>query len=158
VIPGYPGAMRSVLVASAAAILVLSGCGGPSDEQQVRRTLERFGDAVAEKDYDRVCSQLLATELTGRLKTAGVPCGVALASAWSGVQDPTLEVLRVRVRSDRLALALVKTSAANQQPLTATFRMVKEKGQWKVGKLSGPQPPAPAQPQPGPGQPPAQSP
>jgi hypothetical protein len=55
-------------------------------------------------------------------------------------------VLKVDVRSDRLAYAVVRTDAANQQPSTDTFRVVKERGRWRVGSLAGGQSNAPSGP------------
>ena len=125
--------------------MALTGCGGPSDEERVRATLQRFGQAVAAKDYNRMCSDLLARSLIRKMESVGVPCGLALAKGLEGVRRPSLEVMRVKVRSDELALAQVRTTAANQRPSVDTVRVVKEDEQWRVASLSGPQPPAPRQ-------------
>ena len=112
----------------------------------MRQTLQRFGQAVAAKDSTRLCNGLLAKELLNRLAQAGVPCDVALSRGLAGATEPTLRVVKVNVRSDRLAFAVVRTDAANQQPSTDTFRVVKENGHWRVGSLAGAQPAAPAAP------------
>jgi hypothetical protein len=78
-----------------------------------------------------------------RLDSVGVPCGLALAMGLEGVRRPSLEVVQVKVRSDTLALAQVRTTAANQPPSVDTVRVVKEDDQWRVASLSGAQPPAP---------------
>jgi hypothetical protein len=134
-----------------AAALALSACGGPSDEEQVRQAVQRFGQAVAAKDYSRVCSDLLAKSLVRKLDSVGLPCGLALAKGLEGVQRPSLQVVQVKVRSDTLALAQVRTTAANQPPSIDTMRVVKEGDEWRVASLSGPQPPAPRRPPPGAG-------
>ena len=121
------------------------GCG-QSDEDKVRQTLQAFAQAVSSKDAQRLCNDLLAKELTNRLAQAGVPCDVALSRGLAGASQPTLRVLKVDVRSDRLAYAVVRTDAANQQPSTDTFRVVKEGGRWRVGSLAGAQPNSPSGP------------
>jgi hypothetical protein len=137
--------VKPIAICVTAVIAVAAGFGcGRSDEDQVRQTLQRFAQAVAAKDSERLCRDLLAKELLNRLAQAGVPCDVALSRGLAGAQQPTLRVLKVDVRSDRLAYAVVRTSAANQQPSTDTFRVVKEGGRWRVGSLAGPQSNAPA--------------
>lgn len=140
---GYAAAVRPIAVwcVAVAAAMGVWSCG-PSEEDQVRQTLERFGRAVAAKDSQRLCNELLAHELVNNLAQAGVPCDVAVSRGLAGAQSPTLKVLKVKIRSDRLALAVVRTDAGNQQPSTDTFRMIKERGRWRVGSLTGGQPPA----------------
>jgi len=133
-----------ICVAAVVAVAAGSGCG-QSDEDQVRQTLQRFGQAVAAKDSERLCKDLLAKELLNRLAQAGVPCNVALSRGLSGASQPTLRVVKVEMRSDRLAFAVVRTGAANQKPSTDTFRVVKERGRWRVGSLVG-QPTGPSAP------------
>ena len=135
----------AICVAALAAAATGWGCG-QSDEDQVRQTLQRFGQAVAAKDSERLCRDLLAKELLNRLAQAGVPCDVALSRGLAGADQPRLRVLKVDVRSDRLAYAVVRTDAANQQPSTDTFRVVKEGGRWRVGSVAGPRPNAPGGP------------
>jgi hypothetical protein len=138
--------VRTIAVSWSALALALSACGGPSEEEQVRQAAERFGQAVAAGEYTRLCEEMLAKELVSKLSTVALPCPVALARGWENVQRPTLRVLEVKVRSERLALVQARTDAANQEPLTATLRMVKENGAWRVASLSGAQPPAPPRP------------
>jgi len=136
--------MRARLIPCVRAALVVAGCGGgKSDEDRVRETLERLEKAVAAKDYRALCDDILSRELVTRLRSVGLPCPVALQRGLGNVQAPTLDVLTVRLRNDRLALAEVRTSARGQRPSTDTFRLLKEGERWRVGSLSGAQPPAP---------------
>lgn len=139
--------MRPRLLSCVLAALVVGGCGGgKSDEELVRETLERLEQAVEAKDYRALCDEILSRELVTRLRSVGLPCPVALQRGLGTVQAPTLDVLTVRLRNDRLALAQVRTGARGQRPSTDTFRLVKEGGRWRVGSLSGAQPPAPQRP------------
>jgi hypothetical protein len=138
--------VRSIAICLAVAVAAAGWGCGQSDEDQVRQTLQAFGQAVAAKDSERLCKDLLAKELLDRLAQAGVPCNVALSRGLAGASQPRLRVLKVDVRSDRLAYAMVRTDAANQQPSTDTFRVLKERGRWRVGSLAGGQPNAPSAP------------
>jgi hypothetical protein len=135
--------VRSIAICLAAAVAAAGWGCGQSDEDQVRQTMRAFAQAVAAKDSKRLCRDLLAKELLNRLAQAGVPCDLALSRGLAGASQPTLRVLKVDVRSDRLAYAVVRTDAANQQPSTDTFRVIKEGGRWRVGSLTGAQPNAP---------------
>jgi hypothetical protein len=143
--PRYAGAVKAILPLVATGALTLAACGGPSDEELVRERMEGFGRAIAAKDAERLCSEYLARELVRRAIESGRPCGVALTQDLKGVRSPTLQVLEVKVRSDRLALARARTGAANQAPSVDVFRVVKEDDQWRIGSLAGAQPPAPPQ-------------
>lgn len=127
--------MRLLLATAAAG---LAACGGPSEEDKVRDTVETFGQAVAAKDYSRLCDEILSAELLGKLMSVGQPCTVALAQGFGPAVEPTVEILNVDVRSERQALVRVRTDAANQEPSIVTLRMVKEAEQWRVGSLSEP--------------------
>jgi len=132
--------------AAAAATLVIAvsaaGCGS-SDEQQVRDTLKRYEQATARQDYDALCSKVLARVLVDRLAQVGLPCDQALRIGLGTVRSPKLQVLKIRV-TDKLALALVRSSAAGQPTSTDTIRLSKDGGNWRISSLSGVQPPAPA--------------
>lgn len=132
---------RSLTIAPLAA-LALAACG-TSDEQQVRDALDRFERAVASKDYQQLCDELLAGELVGQLRSVGLPCEVALRTGLEGVNRPRLEVRRVKVRGDE-ALAVVRSTAKGQPSSTDTVKLRREDGSWRVASLSGPQPPAPS--------------
>jgi hypothetical protein len=133
--------------AAAAATLVIAvsaaGCGS-SDEQQVRDTLKRYEQATARQDYDALCSKVLARVLVARLAQVGLPCDQALRLGLGTVRNPRLQVLKIRV-TDKLALALVRSSAAGQPTSTDTIRLAKDGGDWRISSLSGVQPPAPGQ-------------
>jgi hypothetical protein len=139
---------RPVRVLTAAAVgaialaLAAAGCGR-SDDQKVRDTLSTFQRATADKDYGKLCSDVLAKQLVDRLSAVGLPCEVALQRGLGSVTAPRLEVQRVRVRGD-VALAQVRTSAAGQPPSADTIRLVRQGDDWRVATLSGQQPERPS--------------
>lgn len=145
--------MRKPIVACVAVGIVLSACGGPSAEDEVRATVVRFGRAVRAHDYGRICDNLLSSALLAKLDQAGVPCRVALEQGLGSVRDPTLEVLLVTVRNPNLALVRVRTGAAGQRSSIDTLRVVREPAGWRIASLSvAPAKPAP-KPQPKPAKP-----
>jgi hypothetical protein len=114
----------------------LAGCGssGPTDEQQVRETVDAFSKATAAKDYDKLCKQLLAPKLLEQVAQAGVPCEVALSKGLGEVKDPKVTIGEVTVSGDS-ATADIRTSAAGEQPSRDTLKLSKIGGRWKIASL-----------------------
>ena len=123
-------------------LVLLAGCGGTGNEQQVRDTLQRFQKATASQDYRALCTKLLARAVIDRLRSVGLPCEVALRTGLGSVRQPKLKVTRVKIRGST-ALAEVRSAAAGQTASTDTVRLVKEDGDWRLTALSGAQPPTP---------------
>ncbi len=120
-------------------MVAIAACGKsqpPSPQQQVRATLERFGRAVAARDYRTVCEQLLAPSLTERLLQIGLACETGLAKGFGLAQNPTLTVKSVRVSGGR-ASAVVHTTATNQSPSDDTIALVKLGSAWRISALGG---------------------
>lgn len=138
-----PAATAATAAATLAIALSAAGCGS-SDQQQVRDTLKRYEQATARQDYDALCSRVLAHSLIDRLAQVGLPCDQALRIGLGTVRNPKLQVLKIRI-TDKLALALVRSSASGQPTSTDTIRLAKDGGKWRISSLSGAQPPAPAQ-------------
>ena len=120
----------------ALAAVAAGGCGGPSDEEQVRDTLVAFGRATARQDYEALCDRILAPRLVRSVTEAGVPCERAMRAGFADVRDPQLTVGAVRVDGDR-ATAEVRTSAAGQEPSRDAVRLEKLDGSWRIAALDG---------------------
>jgi hypothetical protein len=127
--------VRRPLVALAAAAAALGACGGgPSDEEQVRTTVQAFSEASAAKDYQRLCDDLLAPKLVEKIKQAGLPCEVALEQGLGDVKDPKLTLGTVTVKGES-ATADIRTSAAGQQPSRDTLELTKVGDKWRIASL-----------------------
>jgi hypothetical protein len=126
--------MRRPLLALVLAGAVLAGCGGPTDEQQVRQTVGAFGQATRAKDYARLCNDLLAPALLEQVRSIGLPCEAALRQGLGQVEDPQLVVGRITVAGSK-ATAEVRTSARGQPPSRDTIRLDKIGGAWKIASL-----------------------
>jgi Domain of unknown function (DUF4878) len=136
---------RLARLAPLLAVLVLSACGHERPTEAVHKTVDRFGKAVADKDYQELCDNLLASNLIDALEESGVACELALKTGFADVKNPKLAVKTVAVNGDK-ALVTVHSTASNQPPSDDTLSLVKQKGKWKISSLAQPQPQAPAQP------------
>lgn len=126
-----------------AVALPLAACGD-EDGPDPRAAVEQFAAATKKKDYQTLCDKILATALVDELRSAGLPCEVALKTGLGDVKKPTLVIEKIE-ENDDAALARVRTGAANQEPATVQLKLVKEKDAWKVASLAGtgPEPPQP---------------
>jgi hypothetical protein len=133
--PFYAAAVRRPSVALVLAFAALSGCGGgPTDEQQVRDTVDAFSKATAAKDYHTMCKRLLAPKLLEQVRQAGLPCEVALSKSLAAVKDPKLSIGRIAVDGSS-ATADVRTTAAGEQPSRDTLQLSRIGGRWRIASL-----------------------
>jgi hypothetical protein len=127
--------VRRPLLALVAVATALGACGGgPSDEQQVRGAVEAFGDATAAKDYQRLCDRLLAPRLVEKIRSAGLPCELALEQGLGDVKDPKLTIGQITVK-DKTATADIRTSAAGQSPSRDRLELTKVGDEWRISSL-----------------------
>jgi hypothetical protein len=116
--------------------VVLALRPGPNEDERVRATLDRYAAASRDKDYQTLCDSLLASDLVDRIRSAGLPCEVALRTGLENRKNPTLTVLGVEVSGDQ-ALAKVRGSAAGEVPAVASYRLVREDDQWRIASSPG---------------------
>ena len=118
----------------AVAALLLGACGG-DDEGDVRATLDAFAQATADKDYQRMCDDLLAPDLIEQVRQVNLPCEVALRTGLEDVENPRLEVRSIKLDGDT-ATAEVHSTAANQEPSDDTIQLVKVGDGWRIASLA----------------------
>jgi hypothetical protein len=123
-------------------VLLLRTCGS-DDEQEVRQTVERFGKASRDKDYQTLCDDLFSTAIVENLRSSGQPCEVALRTALEDVQNPTVEVRSVKVDGKK-ATAEVDSKAAGQRPSQDKVQLLKEDDGWRIASLADDAPSGPA--------------
>jgi hypothetical protein len=127
--------VRRPLVAVLLAAAALCGCGsGPSDQEQVRATVEAFGRASAAKDYQRLCDRLLTPKLVEEVENQGLPCEAALRQGLGDVEAPTLTIGRIEV-DGTTATAEVNSSARGQEPSRDTLQLERVGGTWRIASL-----------------------
>jgi hypothetical protein len=131
--------VRVAAVLLLALAVLAAGCGesGPSEEEAVRATVERYARAVAAKDYDTLCDELFAPELLRGARAQDLPCETALETGLGDVERPTAQVGQVVVDDEAdSATARVRTDAANQPPSEDTVRLVRRDGTWRIIALA----------------------
>jgi hypothetical protein len=126
--------VRGLCVALLAGMALLGCGGGPTDEEQVRDTVNAFSKATAAKDYDTLCKQLLAPKLLEQVEQAGLPCEVALSKGLGEVKEPRVTIGQITVDGDS-ATADIRTSAKGEQPSRDTLKLSKIGGRWRIASL-----------------------
>ena len=128
-----PRAVTLALLAAAA----LAGCGGRSDQQQVRDTIHRFATAMGARDYQTLCDQVFAPTLVTRLGTLGLPCEQQLRQSLEPVKRPTVRIRRVVLRG-KTAVANVVSGAQGQPESADVIGLVKTRAGWRISSRSTP--------------------
>ncbi|MEA2128525.1 MAG: hypothetical protein QOJ85_1416 [Solirubrobacteraceae bacterium] len=118
-------------------VLVLSLRPGPNADKEVRATLDRYAQATRAKDYQTLCDDLLSREIVDRIRSAGLPCEVALRTGLQNRRNPQLKVLGVEISGDQ-ALARTRTTAVGEPTSVDTIRMIRQAGGWRVASLTEP--------------------
>lgn len=118
------------------------------DGDRARASVERFGNAVAAKNYGLICEDLLADDLRQRLAAIGLPCERALATGLGEVREPRVRITSVAVADDRASVG-IETTAAGQRPSRDVLQLREADGEWRIvslgqGTTTAGTPPTPA--------------
>lgn len=135
---GKPRIAAFVVLGVVVIVAVLVLRPGADAEKEVRATLEDYATATREKDYQVLCDDLFARNIVAGLRSAALPCEVALRnSTFETLRNPQLTVLGVEVSGDQ-ALARVRSVATGEQPSVDAVKLVKEDGGWRIASLAEP--------------------
>lgn len=131
---------RRVTLALACAAFAVGACGDDGapaapPREQVAATVHDFARAAADKDYARLCREILSDDLVTRVQRAGITCRMALQAGLGDVRDPEVRVGEVRVTGDT-ATAEVRSQAAGQRGSADVLRLVREHGGWRIAALA----------------------
>ncbi len=127
--------MRRPVAALVVVGAAVCGCGGgPSDEEQVRSTVDAFGRATAAKDYRQICDRLLAPQLVEKVRSVGLSCEAALKRGLGDVRDPKLTIGKVTVNGES-ARVEVRTSATGEPATRGALKLTRLRGQWRIASL-----------------------
>jgi hypothetical protein len=141
---GKPRIAVIVILGVAVIVAVLALRPGPNAEKEVRSALDRYATATREKDYQTLCDSLFAKNIVDGLRSAALPCEVALRnSTFETLRNPTLTVLGIEVSGDQ-ALASTRSTATGEQPAVATIKLIKQDGNWRIASLAEPGTQAPS--------------
>ncbi|HVF78285.1 MAG TPA: hypothetical protein VNA28_08295 [Solirubrobacteraceae bacterium] len=131
-------AIALVPIAIVVIVVVISLKPEPNREEQVRETLDRYAAATRDKDYQTLCDDLLASELIERIRSAGLPCEVALRTGLDDRQNPQLRVLEAEILDDKRARARVRTTAGGEPTSVDDVLLTNEDGEWRIASLTDP--------------------
>ena len=123
-------------------MLALAGCGGEDDDERTAGGLAREASAVIEDleraiaagEFERICSELLSSEV--RRQAGGGDCPAMLRRTSAGVNRPRIEVKEIRIEG-AAAVVRVETTAEGQARVPDTIRLVREAGGYRISSLSG---------------------
>lgn len=113
----------------------LAACGKGDDEAAVRGVVAGYGEAVARKDYQRICDELIVKRLAEKGAEVGLPCELAFKQGLDAVRKPRLTVGRITVDGDK-ATAEVATAAQGQPPSRDRMGLVKTADGWRISAVS----------------------
>ena len=126
---------RSIALTALALLALLASACGRSEERDVRAALEGLDDAIAKRDYQRLCDDVFSEKLIEEVERS-VPCEIALKnSEIATIKQPKLEIKRIKI-DGKSASADVRTSAQGQKPSDDTVKLVKEGGDWRILALA----------------------
>ena len=128
--------MRRLTTLAVLGALALAACGSSSPEDQVKSTVTSFRDATDQRDYAKICKDVLAPDLVRKLSDLGLPCEVALSKYLAGTRKPKITVKRVAIKGDK-AKAFVRAEAQGQAPSDSVLNLVKVKAGWRISTLGG---------------------
>jgi hypothetical protein len=141
-LPPVPRRPSLALCCAALLAVAAAGCGadqeGPSQDEQVRAVVARYGVATRTRDYQTICDRLLARALVKRVEDLGLPCESALQRGLADVRDPRLQIRDVSIGSGR-ALVSVHSTAQGEAPADVAIQLVLENGEWRIASLAEPQ-------------------
>lgn len=115
----------------------ISGCGSSSPAEQVRAEVHRLVQAITDRDYNALCTQILDPSLVSHLTANDISCPSAMHLALGAVHDPTVSVGKVVVRGSR-ATAIALTSARGQRATVAAIRLRRTAHGWRITSLGSP--------------------
>jgi hypothetical protein len=123
-------------MAAVAVVGVLGGCGGASDQDQVRSKVAEFATAAASRNYGTICAQVLAPSLLTRLAAGGITCEQAMQVGFGGVSSPTLSIGKITISGSRASVIALST-ATGQQASLDTLELTRTSRGWRIASLGG---------------------
>jgi hypothetical protein len=140
----YPLArMRAVLrLLPLVLVAALAGCGQAASsagdfkgaEKDVAETVEQLQTAAQNRKPEQICSDVLARELSDRLKTGGADCVDEMEKLTGDADDYELEVTDVAITGST-ATARVKARRGARENAVTSFSLTREDGKWRLTNL-----------------------
>ena len=127
----------SALTVALLTAALVAGCGGKTDQQQVRDKIHQFATAMGTRDYQTLCDDVFAPALVAKLGALGLPCELQLRQSLAPVKKPTVRIKRVLVNG-KTATANVVSGAQGQPPSADVIGLTKTSHGWRISSRSTP--------------------
>jgi Spy/CpxP family protein refolding chaperone len=140
-----PRTLPAVLAAALAVAALAAGCAPSSssssnstskfkgDARLAAQTVEDLQAAANDDEPAKICTQLLAPSLAGRIGESGRTCEQAVKDAVKDADSIDMTVQQVSVNGDT-ATARVKLDTGKKDRI-ATFTLQRQGGRWKIQSL-----------------------
>jgi hypothetical protein len=123
-------------------VVALASCGGGDDDggdagglaREASAVIEQLERSIAAGEFERICSELLSSEV--RRQAGGGECPAMLERTSAGVKRPRIEVKEIRIEGATAAVDVV-TVAQGEARAKDTIRLVREAGGYRISSLSG---------------------
>jgi ketosteroid isomerase-like protein len=126
--------------AAAGAFLIARAVGGDDTPRvsgapkDVVATVQAFGQALAARDFARICDDLFTLE--AREAAGGDSCRATLAQSAAGVRDPRITIRAVTVRGDQ-ATATVLAHQRGKRDTVDVIDLQRERGRYLIAAAGG---------------------
>jgi hypothetical protein len=115
-----PPVLRALLVLLAAPALVLPGCGGDDDKEDIEQTVRDFVSATNDRDADTFCGEIVTQEFLEQ----------STGATGDEAEDELVEISKTEVEGDSATVRAVIETQGDSRP--QTLRLEKEDGKWKL--------------------------
>ncbi|MBN1529692.1 MAG: hypothetical protein JW895_11560 [Thermoleophilaceae bacterium] len=129
--------------AAICALALISGCSWGGDDEPVKaggasreieEVVRQLDLSTRASDGRAVCEDLLTPAARARL--GGKRCARRVEGALAGLEDPRVELTRLRVRAGgREAVAHVRTRQAGRRALEEALVLTRHDGEWRLEAL-----------------------
>jgi hypothetical protein len=130
---------RRALALAFACLLVIAGCGGGNDKDEIESTVRDFVKATNDRDTGKWCGDLVTKEFIEQATGAtGDEAKSACKEQLKSLKRPSLRLIRigrVKVDGDKATATAILDTQGQRGP--QVFRLEKQDGDWRITTGSG---------------------
>ena len=123
-------------------VVAIAGCGQPASsasdfkgaKKDVADTIEQLQTAAQNRKPEDICSDVLASGLVDKLKTAGHDCVDEMETVTGDADDFELDVTAVTI-TGATATARVKARRGGKDDAVTSYTLAREDGDWRLTDL-----------------------
>jgi len=130
---------RRALALAFACLLVIAGCGGGNDKDEIESTVRDFVKATNDRDTGKWCGDLVTKEFIEQATGAtGDEAKSACKEQLKSLKRPSLRLIgvnRVKINGDSATATATLDTQGQRAP--QVFRLKKQDGDWRITTGSG---------------------